>query len=66
MKPLSMDNEKDKRQKEAAEREAKKAEEGKEAKAAELAERIKAYVCFALMLPHFCTEHRNKVFCDLY
>ncbi len=44
LKPLSMDNEKDKRQKEAIEREAKRAEEAKEARAAELAERIKAYV----------------------
>lgn len=44
LKPLSMENEKDKRQKEAAAREAKRAEEEKEAKAAELAERIRACV----------------------
>jgi hypothetical protein len=42
LKPLSMENESDKRQKEAEQREAKKAEQEKEAKAAELAERVKA------------------------
>lgn len=44
LKPLSMETEKEQRQKEAAAREAKRAEQEKEAKAAELAEKVKTYV----------------------
>ncbi len=44
LKPLSLETEKEQRQKEAAAREAKRAEEEKEAKAAELAEKFKTYV----------------------
>ncbi|BDA45958.1 probable U4/U6.U5 tri-snRNP-associated protein 1 at N-terminal half [Coccomyxa sp. Obi] len=42
LKPLSLETEKEQRQKEAAAREAKRAEEEKEAKAAELAEKVKS------------------------
>ncbi|CAL8462106.1 g1637 [Coccomyxa elongata] len=41
LKPLSLETEKEQRQKEAAAREARRAEEEKEAKAAELAEKVK-------------------------
>ncbi len=44
LKPLSLETEKEQRQKEAAAREARRAEEEKEAKAAELAEKVKTCV----------------------
>ena len=49
LKPLALENDADKRKKEAQAREAQRAEEAKAAKAAELAERVKA--CVPLLIP---------------